>query len=142
MKFLSLLLLLPTLAYGQTCFKADSAVPHEVPEVLCLDSLEETTSYKTINAKSDDLNFPKVLTETNRIYHNEDKQRVFAKATLVNKLEQFCSYEIKAELEVFSWYYSYQGFLMDTVELKVNISETNDNCHSKPDVYTVKYSRI
>lgn len=77
-----------------------------------------------------------------RVFHNEDKQKVYAMGTLVNKLEQMCSYYIKADVEVFSWYYAYAGYLMDTVELKVNILETNDNCHSKADVYTVNYSRI
>lgn len=142
MKFLSLLLLLPTFAYGQTCFKADSAVPADVPEVLCLDHLEETSTFKLIKVSSKDANFPKELQEMYRVFHNEDKQKVYATGNLVNKLEQMCSYYIKADVEVFSWYYSYQGYLMDTVELKVNISETYDNCHSKAEVYTVNYSKI
>lgn len=142
MKFLSLILLLPTLAYGQTCFKADSAVPSDVPEVLCLDKLEETTTVKQIKVTSDDENFPKTLTEMYRVFHNEDKQKVYATASLVNRLVEMCSYQIKADVELFSWYYSYDGYLMDTVELKVNILENYDNCHSEPKIYTVNYSRI
>jgi hypothetical protein len=48
----------------------------------------------------------KVFIFSAAVWNDKDKQKVYAMGTLVNKLEQMCSYYIKADVEVFSWYYA------------------------------------
>lgn len=141
MKFLSLLVFVPFFASASTCFVADRAVPAELPTSFCVTSIHEEMRDDLVMKSISKIDLPKDLKIIDKVMTREDRFKFIAKATLVDHLEQMCGYQIRATLFV-KGRSSQDMIATDELEISAQVSETNDNCHSDDEVYTVNYKKI
>ncbi len=137
---LAAFLTLPIVSFADTtfCYKAQSAVPAGVSKVLCLENIYSSSLSDILGVESTDKSFPSTLFVTSSIYHTEDRIIFNAEKVLVNVWQGGCGEGLTAKLKV-------KGNLdigyisAEALDISMDIEETNDTCHSRPQLSSVKY---
>ncbi|AUN96969.1 hypothetical protein DOM21_16895 [Bacteriovorax stolpii] len=141
MKLIAFLLAMPALAFGTTCYKAETATPYKVPSVLCLESIVDGTTYNQLDVVSLDGSFPAALKITETSRHNEDRLNFKAEAVLVDIWESGCGDGISAKLNV-KGQLAYGEISAESLAVSVDTEVTNDTCHSHPWSETINYKLV
>lgn len=141
MKLIAFLLAMPALAFGTTCYQAETATPYKVPSVLCFESITSSVTANQFDVVSADGSLPKTLRVTETSRHNEDKINFKAEGALVDIWESGCGDGIQAVVKVqgqLVYGYIEPQYLTITVDAAV----TSDTCHSQPWPETFKYNYV
>lgn len=141
MKLIAFLLAMPALAFGTTCYKAETSTPYKVPSVLCLESIADSAYVDQLDVVSADGSFPKVLTVKEISRHNEERLNFKAEGTLVDIWESGCGDGISAKVNV-KGELAYGEINPKALTITVDTEVTNDTCHSRPQNDTIKYSLV
>lgn len=138
MKYLiTVLLAVPALTFGSTCYEATTPTNGKVPARLCLEKIVETSTANELVVVSYD-GFPSVLTITETSRHNEDRLNFTAVAVLSDIWESGCGDGFKATLKVKSEI-AYGEISEKNLDLSVETEQTNDTCHSSPQYEVITY---
>ena len=141
MKLIAFLLAMPALAFGTTCYKAETATPYGVPSVLCLEAIVDGATYNQLDVVSADGSFPAALTITDSSRQNENKLTFKSEAVLVNVWESGCGEGILAKVNV-KGRLIYGEINAEELTVSVDTSVTNDTCHSRPQQSTINYNLV
>ena len=127
---------LPIVSFAETsfCFKAQAAVPAGVNKVLCLENIYSSSLSGIIGVESADKSLHSTLRVTSSIYHTEDRIIFSAEKVLVNVWQSGCGEGLTANRRV-NGNLDIGYISADAVDLE----ETNDTCHSRPQSSSVKY---
>ncbi|AFY00853.1 hypothetical protein [Bdellovibrio bacteriovorus] len=135
------LLALPALSQAQTCYRATEALPAGVPAILCMDSLALSADETKLEITTEDYSVPAFLDVVSTSRHNEDKLNFKAQGSLVDIWQSGCGEGLSAKLQI-SGRTEYGEIYPHTLNVSVEVAETNDTCHSKPSKYTVPFALI
>ncbi|WP_374035207.1 hypothetical protein ACES2I_05305 [Bdellovibrio bacteriovorus] len=135
------LLALPAISQAQTCFRATEALPDGVASVLCVDKVVLTDDEKQLELIGQDYSVPAFLDVISTSRHNEDKLNFKAQGALVDIWQSGCGEGLSAKLQI-SGRTEYGEIYPQSLTVSVEVAETNDTCHSKPQKYTVPFTLI
>ncbi|MFV8251254.1 hypothetical protein [Bdellovibrio bacteriovorus] len=135
------LLALPVLSQAQTCFRATQALPEGVASVLCVDEVVLSSDEKQLELIGQDYSVPAFLDVVQTSRHNEDKLNFKAQGALVDIWQSGCGNGLSANL-VISGRTEYGEIHPQSLNVSVEVAETNDTCHSEPQKYVVPFALI
>ncbi len=134
---IAVMLAMPVLAFGNTCYQATVPTFGEVPARLCLERIVDSTTVNELLVVSYD-SFPAVLKITETSRHNEDRLNFTAEAVLADVWQSGCGDGFKATLKVKSEI-AYGEIDTKNLNITVETEQTNDTCHSHPQYEEIKY---
>lgn len=137
---IAVLIAVPTIAFGHTCYEAKVPAYMDIPQQFCLESISESTTVNEIAVYSHD-GFPSVLKITETSRHNEDRLRFTAEAILVDVWNSGCGDGFKATLKVKSEI-AYGEISAKNLNITVETEQTNDTCHSHPQLDVIQYELV
>lgn len=144
MKFKSvivLMLAMPVLAFGQSCYQATSKVPTSIPVIFCLESITETEILNVLSVTSPNASFPSELKIISSSRHNEDRLNFTAQAILADEWDSGCGEGFSAFLNV-KGQIAYGNIDANELVLAVDIHTTHDTCHSTTFLETISYKKL
>lgn len=132
---------MPVIAFGGTCYETTSVTNANIPSVLCLESIQETSTENVLFVTSADRSFPSALKIIETSRHNEDRLNFVATAVIANIWNTGCEDGFLATLKVKSEI-AYGGINPAYLEVSVETETTNDTCHSRTQLDVIKYQMV
>jgi hypothetical protein len=128
----------------ETCYKATSYVPSEIPEQFCFDYLQLDSEKKFLYSEGFANNLPKNMTVESVMFETEDRVEFVAKETIANIWESGCGEGLTANLKIKGKSDITAGTQIDPKDLmmQVELFQTNDTCHSRPQSSVVLYKLV
>ena len=129
---------------NETCFKATSYVPSEVPEEFCFDFLQLDSEKKFLYSEGVANNLPRNMSVESVMFETEDRVEFVAKGRFVNIWESGCGEGLTANLKIKGKSDITAGVQIDpkAIMMQVELFHTNDTCHSRPQSTIVLYKLV
>lgn len=131
---------LPVISFA-ACYKADTAVPSQIESVLCLENITESIKANTLEVISADGSFPAELTITSFSRHNEERYAFTIEGLIHDEWNSGCSDGVSANA-IIKGKNNYGVVDVKALDISVEITTTNDTCHSQGWAETVHYSLV
>lgn len=147
MKLLSLavvFLSIPALSFSATrsaCYVADTAVPAQIESILCLEDISESVKTNILDVKSSDGSFPAEMTVTSLSRHNEERYVFTIEGLIHDEWNSGCSDGVSANA-IIKGRNNYGVVDVRALDITVEITTTNDTCHSQGSTETVHYTLV
>jgi hypothetical protein len=147
MKFLSLavvLISLPVMSFAATrsaCYKADKAVPNEIESILCLENISDSVKADIFSVISSDGSFPAEMNVTSITRHNEERFAFTIEGLIHDEWNSGCSDGVSANA-IIKGKDDYGFVDVRALDITVEITTTNDTCHSEGTTETVHYTLV
>ena len=133
---------LPTIAFASSsCYEATTATPVGIPNRLCVESIQESVVDGKLDVVSADNSVPAALKITSTTRHTEDRVRFVAEAVIANEWQSGCGDGFKATL-IAKGEVTTGTIYTHYLDLAVETLSTNDTCHSRPQLNTIKYELV
>jgi hypothetical protein len=128
----------------ETCYKATTYVPSEIPEEFCFDDLQLDSEKKFLHSEGFTNNLPKNMTVESVMFETEDRVEFVAKANIANVWESGCGEGLSAYLKIKGKSDITAGTQIDpkALSMQVELIHTNDTCHSRPQTSVVLYKLL
>lgn len=143
--FIAAVLALPSLSFGSgetVCYQATQRIPSEVPSLLCLEGIHESTQGTILEIESQNGSMPRAVKITKFSRHNEDRYSFAAVAMIVNQDSgTYCSRTLQATLKIAGE--STAGAINPaSLSVTVEVAYNPDTCNVGTFIDVIPYARV